>query len=80
VRVRGRDILLAHELVRDPLEVDRLLGIMSAKNPSVQRFTPIPKQADGHYDRERLDSAIQHGFGIVRWSPHDAAAQEFVGG
>jgi hypothetical protein len=78
VRVNGRDLLLGHELVRDPLEVERLLGVMSAKNPAVERFTPIPKQPDGHYDRERLNNAIRHGFRIVRWSPHDAPAQEFV--
>jgi hypothetical protein len=80
VRVHGRDILLRPELVGDPLEVERLLGVMSAKNPAVQRFTPIPKQPDGHYDRERLDAAIGHGFRIVRWRAQDAAAQEFVVG
>jgi hypothetical protein len=76
VRLRGRDISLRPELVRDPVEVDRLLGVMSAKNPTVGRFVPIPKQADGHYDRDRLNLAIQHGFCIVRWSAHDAAARE----
>jgi hypothetical protein len=64
--------------VREPAEVDRLLGIMSAKNPMVGRFVPIPKQADGHYDRDRLALAIQHGFCIVRWSPGDAAARETI--
>src|SRR5262249_9871311 len=44
VRLRGRDIALRPELVRDPVEVDRLLGVMSAKNPMVGRFVPIPKQ------------------------------------
>jgi hypothetical protein len=38
VRLRGRDVLLRPELVRDPAEVDRLLGVMSAKNPAVKRF------------------------------------------
>jgi hypothetical protein len=75
VRLRGRDISLRPELVRDPVEVDRLLGVMSAKNPMVGRFVPIPKQADGHYDRDRLDLAIEHGFCIVRWSAEDAAAR-----
>ena len=60
-------ISLKPELVRDPAEVDRLLGIMSAKNPMVGRFVPIPKGADGHYDHDRLVLAIQHGFCIVRW-------------
>ena len=78
VRLRGRDISLRPELVRDPAEVDRLLGVMSAKNPMVGRFVPIPKGADGHYDRERLDLAIRHGFCIVRWTPEDAAARENI--
>jgi len=69
VRLRGRDISLRPELVRDPLEVDRLLGVMSAKNPMIGRFVPIPKGADGHYDPDRLDLAIRHGFCVVRWSP-----------
>ena len=76
VRLRGRDILLRPELVRAPVEVDRLLGVMGAKNPMVGRFVPIPKQADGHYDRGRLNLAIRHGFCIVRWSAHDAGALE----
>ena len=76
VRLRGRDISLRPELVRDPVEVDRLLGVMSAKNPTVGRFVPIPKQADGHYDREPLNLAIRQGFCIVRWSAHDADARE----
>ena len=76
VRLRGRDISLRPELVRHPVEVDRLLGVMSATNPTVGRFVPIPKQADGHYDRDRLNLAIRHGFRIVRWSAHDAAARQ----
>jgi hypothetical protein len=67
VRLGGRDLLLRPELVRDPTEVDRLLGVMSAKNPMVGRFVPIPKGDDGHYDSARLDAAIGHGFRVVRW-------------
>jgi hypothetical protein len=78
VRLSGRDILLRPELVHDPAEVDRLLGVMSAKNPMIGRFVPIPKGADGHYDRDRLDLAIRHGFRIVRWTPDDAAAREAI--
>jgi hypothetical protein len=51
---------------------------MSQKNPMAGRFVPIPKGADGHYDRTRLDLAIRHGFRIVRWSPGDAAAREAI--
>jgi hypothetical protein len=78
VRFSGRDISLRAELVRDPAEVDRLLGVMSAKNPMIARFVPIPTTADGHYDRDRLDLATRHGFRIVRWTPDDAAAREAV--
>jgi hypothetical protein len=80
VRLGGRDLSLRPELVDDPKEVDRLLGIMSAKNPMVARFVPIPKTADGHYDRDRLDLAIRHGFRIVRWTPNDAQAREVIMG
>jgi hypothetical protein len=76
VHLRGRDVMLRPELVRDPVEVDRLLGVMSAKNPMVGRFVPIPKGTDGHYDRDRLVLAIRHGFCIVRWTPGDQAANE----
>jgi hypothetical protein len=78
VRLQGRDVSLLPELVRDPAEVDRLLGVMSARNPMVGRFVPIPKGADGHYDHERLGLAIQHGFCIVRWRPDGAAATEAI--
>jgi hypothetical protein len=69
VRLGGRDVHLRPELVHDAAEVDRLLGVMSAKNPMVRRFVPIPKGEDGHYDRARLDAAIRYGFRIVRWRP-----------
>ena len=67
VRLRGRDISLRPELVRHPVEVDRLLGVMSATNPTVGRFVPIPKQADGHYDRSRTSAGS-------RRSPHSTSA------
>jgi hypothetical protein len=80
VRLRGREISLRPELVREPPEVERLLGVMSAQNPMVGRFVPIPKQADGHYEPDRLKLAINHGFCVVRWSPKDAAALEAIEG
>jgi hypothetical protein len=76
-RLRGVDISLRPELVRDADEVERLLGVMSAKNPMVSRFVPIPKY-EGHYDRERLSLAIRHGFRVVRWTPQDASARETI--
>jgi hypothetical protein len=77
IRLRGEDISLRAELVRDPDEVERLLDVMTATNPMVSRFVPIPKR-EGHYDRERLNLAIQHGFCIVRWTPQDASAREAI--
>ena len=77
VRLRGKDVLLRAELVRDADEVERLLGVMSAENPMVSRFVPIPKQ-DRSYDRERLNLAIRHGFCIVRWTPHDVSARTAI--
>jgi hypothetical protein len=77
IRLRGEDISLRPELVRDADEVERLLGVMSAKNPMVSRFVPIPKR-EGHYDRERLNLAIRHGFCIVRWTPENASARETI--
>jgi hypothetical protein len=79
VRLRGRDVVLRPELVRDPVEVERLVGVMSAKNPMVGRFVAIPKGADGRYDRDRLDLAIRHGFCVVRWSPEDPTVVETMG-
>jgi F420H(2)-dependent quinone reductase len=78
VRLAGRDVSLRPELVSDSTEVDRLLGVMSSKNPMVARFVPIPKTADGHYDSLRLDLAIKHGFRIVRWTPSDSQAREAI--
>jgi F420H(2)-dependent quinone reductase len=71
IRLRGEDISLRAELVRDPDEVERLL------DPMVGRFVPIPKR-EGRYDRERLNLAIRHGFCIVRWTPQDASARETI--
>ena len=77
IRLRGVDISLRPELVRDPDEVERLRRRHVCKNPMVSRFVPIPKH-DGHYDRERLNLAIRHGFCIVRWTPQNASARETI--
>ncbi len=67
LRLRGRDFLAYPELVKDPDEVDHLLGLMMAANPGVRAFVGIPRGADGRLDRSRLEDAISHGFRIVRW-------------
>lgn len=67
VRLRGRDVLARPELIRDVDEVERLLAVMGAANPSVYRFVGIPRGSDGRLDRASLEAAVKYGFRIVRW-------------
>jgi hypothetical protein len=67
IRLRGRDVLARPELVKDPDEIERLLAVMTAANPSVNTFVGIRKGPDGRLDRGRLEAAIKYGFRIVRW-------------
>jgi hypothetical protein len=71
LRIRGRDHTARPELVRDQTEVTRLLDVMSAANPALERFVPLPKDRDGKPDQQALAQAIQHGFCIVRWHLDD---------
>ena len=72
-RLNGEDVLLRPELVRDPDEVERLLGVMSSKNKMTERFSGLHKGADGHYDRDRLNLMLQHGFCIIRWRREESS-------
>lgn len=67
IRQRGRDVTARAELVRDPEEVERLLGVITRENPRAARFVPIPRRPDGRLDPDALDAALRHGFCIVRW-------------
>lgn len=67
IRLRGRDVLARPELVASADEVERLLGIMTARSPMAARFVATPKGPDGRLDRDKLSAAIQHGFRIIRW-------------
>ena len=67
IRLRGRDAPARPELVTDPAELERLLGVIAEKNPRAARFIPIPRRPDGRLDPDALDGALQHGFCIVRW-------------
>jgi F420H(2)-dependent quinone reductase len=69
VRLRGRDRTFRPHLVSDPGEIERLLGVMAAASPSVNRFVRIPRTADGHLDRSALANAVRYGFRIVCWRP-----------
>jgi hypothetical protein len=65
--LRGRDSPARPELVTDPAELERLLGVIGEKNPRAARFIPIPRRPDERLDLDALDAALQHGFCIVRW-------------
>ena len=67
IRLRGHDEPARPELVTDPAELERLLGVITAKNPRAARFIPIPRRPDGHLEPDTLDAALRHGFCIVRW-------------
>jgi len=67
IRLRGRQVTTRPEVVGDLDEVERLLGIMSAANPTVGAFVGIPRGPDGRFDRARLQAAVDHGFRVVRW-------------
>jgi hypothetical protein len=65
--LRGRDEAARPELVTDPAEVERLLEVIAEKNPRAAKFIPIPHRPDGRLDPGILDTALRHGFCIVRW-------------
>lgn len=67
IRLRGREVVARPELVKDPDEIERLLGVMTAVNPGVSAFVGVPKGPDGRLDRARLETAVRYGFRIVRW-------------
>jgi F420H(2)-dependent quinone reductase len=67
IRLRGRDVLVRPELVSDIDEIERLLAVMTAANPRVSTFVAIPTGPDGRLDRARLETAVKHGFRVVRW-------------
>jgi deazaflavin-dependent oxidoreductase (nitroreductase family) len=66
VRLRGRDRTARPELIRDPDDVDRLLRLMRDRNPRLVSFVPFLER-DAAIDRAELETALRHGFCIVRW-------------
>jgi hypothetical protein len=67
LRLRGRDVPAHADLVSDPAEVERLLGVIAAGNPRATRFIPLPRRPDGRLEPDALAAAVKHGFRIVRW-------------
>ena len=75
LRLRGRDVPARADLVSDPAEVERLLGVIAVGNPRAMRFIPLPRRADGRLDPDALNAAISHGFRVVRWHPATRTAR-----
>ncbi len=67
LRLRGRRVPARADLISDPAEVERLLGVIAAGNPRATRFIPLPRRPDGRLDPDALAGAIGPGFRIVRW-------------
>lgn len=67
LRLRGKTVPAHADLVDDPGEVERLLGVIAAGNPRATRFIPLPRRPDGRLEPAALAAAIGHGFRIVRW-------------
>ena len=67
LRLRGRAVPAHADLVADPAEVERLLGVIAVGNPRAMRYIPIPRRDDGRLEPDALAAAIGHGFRIVRW-------------
>ena len=74
LRLRGRTVPAHADLVDDPAEVERLLGVIAVGNPRATRFIPLPRRPDGRLEPDALAAAIGHGFRIVRWHLHDQPA------
>ena len=68
IRLRGRDVAARPELVREPVEVERLLDVIVRENPQAARYIPLPRLPDGRLEPTALTAAIDHGFAIVRWN------------
>ena len=75
IRLRGSDIRARPDIVSDVDEVDRLLTVMAERSRMAARFVAIPRTPDGHFDRTRLQAAVDHGFRIIRWHPESPDGQ-----
>jgi hypothetical protein len=67
LRLRGHDRTARPEFVRDPDRVEALLDAMAKASPGTARFVPLPRTPDGRLERDALQRAVEHGFGVVCW-------------
>jgi len=67
VQLAGGRRTLRPEIVREPGEVEVLLEVMTRANPMVGRFVGMRRERDGRFDRAALETAIAHGFVVIRW-------------
>jgi hypothetical protein len=65
IRFLGKERSAIPEVIRDPDKVEELVTFMIAANPAVSRFIGVPKQPNGHPDREKLEEAVRRGFALV---------------
>jgi hypothetical protein len=75
IRLRGRDVWEQPELIRDPGQIEQLLAVMAAVNPTVTAFVGVSEGPDGRLDRRKLEEAANHGFRIVRWQIEEPAVK-----
>jgi hypothetical protein len=66
LRLEGRDVMVRPELVRDIEEVDQLVRHMVSVNRRLTSFVPFIER-DGRIDPDKLKTALDYGFCVVRW-------------
>jgi hypothetical protein len=66
VRLRGHDVQLLPEFVRDLDEVVVLVERIVALNSRAAAFMPFVGSG-GEVDLGRLEAGLEHGFAIIRW-------------
>jgi hypothetical protein len=67
IRLRGRDVLARPEIISDVDEIEQLLAIIIAANPTAGRFVGAGGGPDGRLDRGGLETAVRYGFRVIRW-------------
>jgi hypothetical protein len=65
-RLRGREVLLRPELIRDVDQIELLLRRMQSVNPRITSFVPVGGSG-GEIDRTRVETAANYGFALIRW-------------